>query len=237
MTFYGRPLTIASKSVRNDLVTNADRASETLIVERLQAAMPGAAILGEESGLHAGDAGGRRWIVDPLDGTTNFAHAYPPFCVAIAYEEAGVLEAACIYAPKLDECFAARRGGGATLNGAPLRVSRIDTLPDALVCTGFMPRDAGHNLAAFSLMMEAAQAVRRDGSAALNLAYVGAGRFDCFWEYGLHPWDVAAGALIVREAGGQVSNIDGSGFRVDAGKILASNAVLHEAAVELLAHA
>jgi len=177
MTYYGRPLTIESKAARNDLVTSADRASEALIVRRLLAATPEAAVLAEETGLHAGSAA-QRWIVDPLDGTTNFAHAYPPFCVSIAFEEEGELVAAVVFAPKFDECFTAQSGGGARLNGEPIRVSAIAHIEDALVCTGFSPRVPDRNFTEFALMTRHAQAVRRDGSAALNLAYLAAGRFD-----------------------------------------------------------
>mgnify|MGYP001174267946 CR=1 FL=1 len=226
MTYYGRPLTIESKAARNDLVTSADRASEALIVRRLLAATPEAAVLAEETGLHAGSAA-QRWIVDPLDGTTNFAHAYPPFCVSIAFEEEGELVAAVVFAPKFDECFTAQSGGGARLNGEPIRVSAIAHIEDALVCTGFSPRVPDRNFTEFALMTRHAQAVRRDGSAALNLAYLAAGRFDCFWEYDLKPWDVAAGAFLIREAGGTVTNIDGSPLRLDGAQIMATNGPLH----------
>ena len=227
MTYYGGPLQIESKSVRNDLVTQADRASEALIVRRLREIFPDSSILGEETGMHHG-TNGQRWIVDPLDGTTNFAHGYPPFCVSIGYEEDGKLAAGVIYAPKLDECFSARRGCGATLNGAPIRVSTIATLADSLACTGFAPRYRERNLPEFAMMMDLVHAVRRDGSAALDLAYVAAGRFDCFWEFGLHAWDIAAGALIIREAGGRVSGIDGTALVIEGEHIMATNAHVHD---------
>ena len=209
-----------------DLVTEADRASEAVIVAAVRAAFPGAAILGEEGGVYAG-TGTERFIVDPLDGTTNYAHRYPLFCVSIAYERAGVMEAAAIEAPLMEMRFAARRGGGATLNGAPIRVSGTASVGSALVCTGFNPADYDRNGRYFAAMSRLAQDVRRDGSAALDLALVAAGRFDAFWEWGLKPWDVAAGALLIEEAGGRVSAIDGSALDIAGGSIAASNGHIH----------
>ena len=220
------PREVAEKSRRADLVTDADRASEKIIVERLRAAYPSATILAEESGMHAGTAD-ERWIVDPLDGTTNFTHGYPPFCVSIAYERAGELVAGVVYAPMLNECFAAERGAGARLNDRPMHVSAIEHLQDALTCTGFHPADFERNARCFRAVSQRAQAVRRDGSAALDLAYVACGRFDGFWEYDLSPWDVAAGTLLVREAGGTVTRIDGSPGALEARSILATNTHTH----------
>ncbi len=217
----------------HDLVTDADRASEALIVERIRAAFPDAAILGEESGAHAGRSD-ERFIVDPLDGTTNYAHRYPLFCVSIAYERAGVVEAGAVYAPVLDELFAARRGGGATRNGTPVRVSPVATVSDALVCTGFMPARYERNGKFFAHLSNRAQALRRDGSAALDLAFVAAGRFDAFWEWDLKAWDVAAGALLIAEAGGCAAAIDGGPLDIANGSIVASNGLLHAEMVRLL---
>ncbi len=219
---------------RHDLVTDADRASEELIVRRLRAAYPSASILGEESGAFAG-TGDERFIVDPLDGTTNYAHRYPLFCVSIAYERAGLTEAGAIYAPLLDTLFAARRGGGATRDGVPIRVSAIDDVDRALLCTGFHPDDYPRNGAHFALISQHAQAVRRDGSAALDLAFVAAGIFDAFWEFDLKAWDVAAGALMIQEAGGRVEAIAGGPLDLTEGLILASNGAIHGAVRELLA--
>ncbi|HEY1656194.1 MAG TPA: inositol monophosphatase family protein [Candidatus Tumulicola sp.] len=221
-----RPREIAEKGRRADLVTDADRASEAIVVARLKAAYPRAAILAEESGAHAGTSD-ERWIVDPLDGTTNFAHGYPLFCVSIAYERAGELIAGAIYAPAMNECFAAERGSGARLNGRPIAVSPIAALADAMTCTGFHPADFERNAACFRTISRRAQAVRRDGSAALDLAYVACGRFDGFWEFDLNPWDVAAGTLIVREAGGTVTSGDGSPAALEGRSILATNARIH----------
>ena len=210
----------------HDLVTDADRASEALIVERVHAAFPSAAILGEEGGTRVG-SGTERFIVDPLDGTTNYAHRYPLFCVSIAYERAGRIEAGAVYAPLLDELYAARRGGGATRNGAPIHVSPIARIGDALVCTGFNPARYARNGRHFAALSDRAQAVRRDGSAALDLAFVAAGIYDAFWEFDLAPWDIAAGALIVREAGGTVTAIDGGPLDLTRGSTLATNGHVH----------
>ena len=220
-----RPHDISEKGRRADIVTEADRASEAAIVARLRADYPDAAIVTEESGLLAGSAH-ERWIVDPIDGTTNYAHGYPIFCISIAYERNGELEAAAIYAPAMNELFLARSGSGATLNGKPIAVSTIPTLGAALTCTGFHPADYERNATHFGAVSARAQAVRRDGSAALDLAYVACGRFDGFWEFDLHAWDVAAGMLLIREAGGRLSAIDGG--LAQAGSILASNGRIHD---------
>lgn len=221
-----RPLEIQEKGRRADIVTIADRASEQAIIARLRADFPNAAVLAEESGSSAGTSD-ERWIIDPLDGTTNYAHGYPLYCVSIAYERAGELLAGVVYAPALDECYAAERGGGARCNDVPVAVSAIARVGDAMVCTGFHPSDYERNAAYFGRASGRAQAVRRDGSAALDLAFVACGRFDGFWEFDLHPWDVAAGTLLVREAGGTVTRIDGGKAQVDARSILASNGRIH----------
>jgi myo-inositol-1(or 4)-monophosphatase len=222
----GSPLDIRDKGARGDLVTASDRASEELIVRRLRAGDSRCTILGEEGGSQPGTSD-VRWIVDPLDGTTNYAHDYPLYCVSIAYERAGEVLAAAIYAPALDELYAAERGGGATCNGRRLGVSTIPSVAESLVCTGFVPAKFERNGAHFARLSHLAQAVRRDGSAALDMAFVAAGRFEAFWEFDLKAWDVAAGALIVREAGGTVSAIDGSAFDIAAGSTLASNGRVH----------
>lgn len=220
------PLETQQKGARGDLVTASDRASEALIVARLQAGFPNAAILGEEGGVRAGTSD-ERWIVDPLDGTTNYAHGYPLYCVSIAYERAGEVVAGAIYSPVLDEMYAAERGGGTTLNGARVRVTQTVSVAESLLCTGFVPALYERNGENFAHLSHLAQAVRRDGSAALDLAFVAGGRFEAFWEYDLKAWDVAAGALLVREAGGRVTAIDGSAFAVDGGSVLASNDAVH----------
>lgn len=229
-----RPREIARKSSLHDLVTDADRASEALIVERIRQAFPAAAILGEETGAHAG-SGAERFIVDPLDGTTNYAHRYPLFCVSIAYERDAMIEAAAIAAPVLGELYAAGRGRGATCNGAPIAVSTITHVAQAMVCTGFNPAGYARNAKYFAALSDVAQAVRRDGSAALDLAFVAAGRFDAFWEWDLKPWDVAAGSLLIAEAGGRVGAILGGPLDLADGSILGSNGAVHEEMEGLLA--
>jgi myo-inositol-1(or 4)-monophosphatase len=213
--------------LRANLVTEADRASEALVVERIRKMFPADSILAEEGSAFAGTSG-NRWIIDPLDGTTNYAHAYPLFNVSIGYERAGEIVAGAIEAPAIGERYAAERGAGVTRNGSPLRVSPIAVLADALVCTGFQPARYERNIEYFSLLSRRAQAVRRDGAAALDLAFVAAGRFDGFWEFDLSPWDVAAGWLMVEEAGGRVTRIDGSPHAVDAASILATNGRVHD---------
>ncbi len=231
--YLRRPLHISEKTRRADLVTDADRAAETLILKRLRAEFPKSTIIGEESGVHAGSSS-ERWYVDPLDGTTNYAHGYPLFCVSIGCERDGELLAGVIYAPYYDELFAAQKGAGATLNGQPVAVSSWENVAESLVCTGFHPADYSRNGENFELMSGHAQAVRRDGSAALDVAAVACGRFDGFWELDLHSWDVAAGAVIISEAGGTVTAIDGGPFRVDGGSILATDGHIHDEMSELL---
>jgi myo-inositol-1(or 4)-monophosphatase len=228
MEHLHRPLHIEEKSTgRADLVTIADRASEAIVVKRLRAATPDATILGEEGGEY-GRASEQRWIVDPLDGTTNYAHGYPLFCVSIAYERLGSIEAGVIYAPLMNELFTAELGGGAYRNGKAIRVSKIPVLQEAMVVTGFKPYDYETNAPYFARASHRAQAVRRDGSAALDLAYTAMGRFDGFWEFDLAPWDMAAGLLLVREAGGRVTATGGSEFDLNGRSILATNGRIHE---------
>jgi myo-inositol-1(or 4)-monophosphatase len=225
-----RPLAIEEKGRRADLVTVADRASERVIVERLRGDFPGASILGEEGGEYAALHGGstnERWIIDPLDGTTNYAHGYPLFCISIAYERDATVVAGVVYAPLMHELFTAELGCGAHRKGEPMRVSSIDSLAHSMLVTGFKPYDFETNAPYFAKASHHAQAVRRDGSAALDLAYTAMGRFDGFWEFDLAPWDTAAGMLLVREAGGTVTAIDGSPFGLNGRSILASNGLIH----------
>jgi myo-inositol-1(or 4)-monophosphatase len=217
-----------------NLVTEADLASEQLIIERIRSHYPQHGILAEESG-EAVMVGGRRsewkWIIDPLDGTTNYAHGYPCFAVSIALEHEGELEIGVVYDPVRNEMFAAERGKGATLNSRTIRVSDVDELNNAMVCTGFPYNvrerpDFARDFANFTM---AAQAVRRDGSAAIDLAYVACGRFDGFFEDGLHPWDTAAGLVLIQEARGRVSNFDDEPLDIYTLKVLASNGLIHDA--------
>ncbi len=230
-------INVARKSNAIDLVTEADREAEAVVIAILQRAFPAHAILAEESGANA-SASEHRWIIDPLDGTTNFAHGYPQFCVSIAYERRGKLQAAVIFDALRREMFVARRGGGATLNGKAIHVTRTPKLESALLITGF-PYDRRERrrfyLAFWEAFMICTHGVRRTGSAALDLAWVACGRSDGFWEFGLKPWDVAAGTLLVEEAGGHVSNMDGSTLDLVGAQIVASNGRLHQEIIETLA--
>lgn len=211
-----------------DLVTEADRASERLIVERLRSHFPAHSIVAEEGGGH--DSGSEfRWYVDPLDGTTNFAHGFPVYNVTLALEQAGELIAGVIFDPTRQETFAAERGGGAYLNGRRIHVSKTGRLEDTLVATGFPSRKRHENVNVhfyYQLAMMT-HGVRRAGSAALDLAYVACGRLEAFWEFGLKPWDMAAGILLVREAGGRSSDMHGAPFSLRGPHVLADNALIH----------
>ena len=211
-----------------DIVTQADRRSEEAIVGRLRTYFPKHTIVAEEGSGQEGDPG-YRWIVDPLDGTTNFAHGYPCFAVSIGFEEAGELQAGVIYQPITKELFTASRGDGAYLNEKQIRVSSIDHLSTSLLATGFpsTKRARNPNIHYYWNFTLRSHGVRRDGSAALDLASVACGRFDGFWEFGLHPWDTAAGVLLVREAGGVVTSFSGQPYRPGDYETLASNGRIH----------
>jgi myo-inositol-1(or 4)-monophosphatase len=217
-----------------DLVTAADRASEALIRDRISAQFPGHDVLGEEQGLN--DRGGEyRWYVDPLDGTTNFAHGFPVFCVSLALEHRSPVSArriaAVVYDPTRDEIFSAEQGRGARLNGESIHVSKTSQLKESLVATGFPShkRHKNPNIYFYHQITLRTHGVRRAGSAALDLCNVACGRFDGFWEFNLNPWDTAAGVLIIEEAGGKVSRFDGSPFQIDSRETLASNGLVHDA--------
>lgn len=211
-----------------DLVTQADRQSEEAIVARLRTYFPTHAIVAEEGGGQEGDAR-HRWIVDPLDGTTNFAHGYPCFAVSIGFEEAGELQVGVIYQPVTKELFTACRGEGAYLNEKRITVSSIERLSTSLLATGFpsTKRARNPNILYYWNFTLRSHGVRRDGSAALDLASVACGRFDGFWEFGLHAWDTAAGVLLVREAGGKVTGFAGQPYRPGDYETLASNGRVH----------
>jgi myo-inositol-1(or 4)-monophosphatase len=234
---FGRITSITKKGDIN-LVTEADLASEALIVERIKSYHPRHSILAEESGeavVVGGDATWK-WIIDPLDGTTNYAHGYPCFCVTIALEHDGDVVAGVTFDPTRAELFAAEKGQGATLNGKPIRVSATEKLGDSLIVTGFpydfkQRKNFARHLTEFLLQ---SRGVRRDGSAAIDLAYVACGRFDGFWEEGLNPWDVAAGKLLIEEAGGIVSYYDGSKFSIYRPPICSSNGLIHEQMLDVL---
>jgi myo-inositol-1(or 4)-monophosphatase len=213
-----------------DLVTAADRASEVLIRQRIREQWPGHDVLGEEQGL-SDQGSDYRWYVDPLDGTTNFAHGYPVFCVSLGLEHRGRRIAAVIYDPTRDELFSAEQGRGAALNGETMHVSKTATLRASLLATGFPShkRHKNPNIFFYHQITLHTHGVRRAGSAALDLCNVACGRFDGFWEFNLNPWDTAAGVLIVEEAGGCVTRFDGSSFELNSRETLASNGLLHDA--------
>ncbi len=222
-------INISRKSNSIDLVTEADRESEAAIIEVIHRAFPTHAILAEESGasLHKSD---HLWIIDPLDGTTNFAHGFPQFCVSIAYQHRGRTEFGVIYDALKKECFTAHRGRGAKLNNKPIRVSTTDSLSASLLATGFAYDRRERRrfyLCFWEAFMMRCQGVRRTGAAALDLAYVACGRTDGFWEFGLKAWDVAAGALLVEEAGGRATNMDGSALDIHGANIVATNLRVH----------
>jgi myo-inositol-1(or 4)-monophosphatase len=238
MHYFHQGLKIEYKA-EADLVTAADRASEALIRERIAKQFPSHDVMGEEQGLD--NRGSEyRWYVDPLDGTTNFAHGYPVFCVSMAVEHrapehsattsAGRV-AAVVYDPTRNELFSAEKGRGAQLNGEPMRVSNAAQLKECLLATGFpsQKRHKNPNIHFYHQITLRTHGVRRAGSAALDLCNVACGRFDGFWEFNLNPWDTAAGVLLVEEAGGKVSRFDGSPFQLDSRETLASNGLVHDA--------
>lgn len=232
----GRVRQIDYKGAFN-LVTEVDQACEKLIIEIIRGDFPQDTILAEESGMDKGKSY-RRWLIDPLDGTTNYAHAYPFFCVSIGLELSGDMILGVVYNPISDELFWAERGGGAFVNDDRLDVSTTSNLEKALLSTGFPPdskNSHSDNMLEFKTLTNKCHGVRRDGSAALDLCFVAAGRTDGFWEAKLNAWDVAAGSLIVTEAGGKVSNLEGAALEVDKGDIIASNGHLHQEIIDTLA--
>ena len=221
---------IAYKGTPTTLVTEMDQRAEALILERLRGAFPDDAILAEELGAAPGRSG-RRWLVDPLDGTTNYAHGLPIFGVSIGLEAAGRLVIGVVYDPSRDEMFVAERGAGATLNEAPIKVSPTASIGASLLVTGFpynIRETSDTNLPEYAAFSLRARAVRRLGSAAIDLAYVACGRFDAYWELRLGAWDVAAGAVLVEEAGGRITGIDGRALDVEAPTLLATNGLIHD---------
>jgi myo-inositol-1(or 4)-monophosphatase len=220
-----------------NLVTEIDKGSEAIIISMIHRRFPGHDILAEESGATMGHASDYRWVIDPLDGTTNFTHGLPVFCVSIGLEHKGELIAGVVYDPNAEELFTAERGAGAFLNGKKIRVSSRETLKESLLVTGFpynIAENPNNAVEHFVNFLMKAQAVRRMGSAAIDLAYVAAGRFDAFWEVALHPWDMAAGVLLVKEAGGMVSDFGGKEFNIYNPEMLSSNGKVHGEMVEIL---
>jgi len=226
LTYFGKVAVEYKGDV--DLVTQADRSSEKLIVERIRSQWPDHDLLGEE-GSRRETGSDFHWYIDPLDGTTNFAHGFPVFCVSLALEHKGERIAAVIYDPCRDELFSAGKGSAATLNGLPIHVSKTPRLAESLVATGFPShkRHKNPNIHFYHQITLRSHGVRRAGSAALDLCYVACGRYDAFWEFNLNPWDTAAGVLIVQEAGGRVSNFSGGPFSIDSKEVLATNGLLH----------
>jgi len=219
-----------------NLVTEADKMSEDLIIAAISQKFPDHGILSEESPVITG-VGKLRWIIDPLDGTTNYAHGYPVFCVSIALENEGTIVLGVIYDPMREEMFVAVRGGGLYLNEKKLRVSDVSDLSRSLLVTGFpydIRESKDNNLNFFNAMAINVQAIRRAGAAALDLAYLAAGRFDGFWELKLKPWDTAAGCLMVEEAGGVISDIAGSKWHLQSPNLLASNGLIHQQMISVL---
>lgn len=234
---FGR-ITAVTKKGDINLVTEADLASEALIIERIKSHYPKHAILAEEAGdaVVVEGAGVWKWIIDPLDGTTNYAHGYPCFAVTLALEHDGEVVIGVTFDPTRNELFAAERKQGATLNGKSISVSSTERLSESLICTGFpydfkRKEDFARHLTAFLL---SSRGVRRDGSAAIDLAYVACGRFDGFWEEGLNPWDMAAGKLLIEEAGGWITNYSGGSFSIYTPPVVASNARIHNEMLDIL---
>ena len=238
MAHLGTEMNITKKSAI-DLVTDVDVEIETIFRQMIGTRFPDHDVLAEELQTDARATARHRWVFDPIDGTINYAHGLPIFCASLALEVDGFPEVGAVYDPTRQELFTAEKGGGASLNGAPLRVSTASTLLDSVLCTGF-PYDVHEALdevvGLFAEFVGRARAVRRLGSAALDLCYVAAGRLDGFWEERLHAWDVSAGGLIVAEAGGRVTRFDGSPFDAHGEQVLASNGRIHDQMITAIAH-
>lgn len=222
---------------KNSLVTEVDKLSEKIIISNIKKSFPDHDIFAEESGKDLSDSD-YLWLIDPIDGTTNYAHAYPFFSISIALEVKGEVIAGLVYDPVKDEMFTAEKGKGAFLNGETISVSKSDEIKHSHVCTGFMHEVewmVEANIRHFGNFIRRARAVRRDGSAALDLCYVACGRFDGFWELGLNPWDTAAAVLIVKEAGGHVSKFTGDEYSIYDKEILATNSIIDDQMIEILA--
>jgi len=226
-----------SQKGRHDLVTEVDYLCEQEIIRIIKSKFPDHDFLAEESGATQGSSSPSKWIIDPLDGTINYAHGFPCYCTSIGLEHEGEVIVGVVYAPCMDELFVAEKGRGATLNFEPISVSTITELKDSLLVTGFTPEvvhSDDDNIGHFRNFMKASQAVRRPGSAAIDICYTAMGRFEGFWEYKLHAWDVAAGFLIIIEAGGRATRLDGNPLSIYDRQILASNGLVHDEMVQIL---
>ena len=236
---YWRSLKSVEKKGDIDLVTIADKETEVLLVSLIQAKFPGHAVLGEEGGAQGADrSADYRWILDPIDGTTNFAHGLPIFSCSIGLEYRGEMLAGCVYAPAINELYSAIQGHGCWRNGSKVHVSQTETLIDAMVVTGFPYNRAAilpWILANLGKFISGARGVVRFGSAAYDLACIAAGNSDCFYEANLKPWDVAAGSLLVTEAGGRMSDFHGNRFDVYGNQLVATNSLIHPLILEILA--
>ncbi len=222
---------------KNSLVTEVDHLSEEIIISKIKSSFASHDIFAEESGRESKNSD-YLWLIDPIDGTTNYAHAYPFFSISIALEVNGVVEVGLVYDPVKDEMFTAEKGKGAYLNNEPISVSESHAIEHCHVCTGFMHEIewmVEANIKHFGNFIRQARAVRRDGSAALDVCYVACGRFDGFWELGLNPWDTAAAVLILKEAGGHVTTFSGGEYSIYMKEILGSNAIVHDQMIEILA--
>lgn len=236
-TYLGNITSIVAKGEAGDLVTEADKAAETIILEILHRHLPSHAILAEEAGVIGDQTNEYLWAIDPLDGTTNFAHGYPFAAVSIGLLVAGVPQVGVIYNPFADELFQAATGWGAKLNQRQIHVSQTATLQASLLVTGFAydrRQTPDNNYAEFCHLTHLTHGVRRSGSAALDLASVACGRLDGYWERGIKPWDMAAGIVLVQEAGGKVTAYDGSPIDIESGRVLATNGRLHSALSQAL---
>lgn len=232
----GQIRNVSYKSKFN-IVTDADHDSEAMIVSILRKEFPNDEILAEESGFSKGTSSGRRWLIDPLDGTTNYAHTYPLFCVSIGLEDNGKVMLGVVFNPITNELFWAENGKGAWINDRPIHVSNVDSLSTSLLATGFPPDSASvvqNNILQFTTLTHMCHGVRRDGSAALDLCFVACGRLDGFWEHKLAPWDMAAGSIIVTEAGGRVTDSKNGPLNMAKGHIVASNGLVHDSIVRVL---
>lgn len=228
LEYYGKAIIVDYKGgAKNNLVTEVDGRIENMLVKEIGKKFPGHAVLSEECGKAGGCESDFRWVIDPIDGTTNYAHHYSFFAISIGLEFKGEMVAGVVNAPYLKELFSAGKGLGARLNGKPIRVSKTAELETSLLATGFTYRNRGLNLPNFEYFLYNSQGIRRCGAATLDLCHVAAGRLDGYWELGLRPWDMAAGALIVQEAGGRVTAVDGTPLKLEGKSLLAANPHIH----------